>query len=122
MNINKEKITLLLASILTLILGPGAGHLIIQEWKRAVFFITLALALFVILATTFVSSVGHETLETVANFQNIEQFKNIYYKFKEDNSNTILFFNILFAGLWAYSIVDLFKIIRDRKFIKKEEK
>ncbi len=116
---NKDKITLLLACLVTLILGPGAGHLIIKEWKKAIFFITLALALFLVLASTFVSNVGHETLETVANFHNIEQFKNIYYKFQEENSNTMLMFNIFFAGLWAYSIVDLFRIAKDKGvFIK----
>ena len=117
---SKDKITLLLASLVTLILGPGAGHLIIKEWKKAIFFISLALALFVVLASTFVSTVGHETLEAVANFHNIEQFKNIYYKFQEENSNTMLMFNIFFAGLWAYSIVDLFKIAKEKGvFIKK---
>lgn len=116
---NKDKITLLLASIVTLILGPGAGHLIIKEWKRAIFLISLSLALFLILAITFVSTVGHETLEAIANFQNMEQFKNIYYKFQEDNPNSILIFNIFFAALWAYSIVDLFKIARAKGvFIK----
>jgi len=116
---NKDKITLLLASIVTLILGPGAGHLIIKEWKRAIFLISLSLALFLILAITFVSTVGHETLEVIANFQNMEQFKNIYYKFQEDNPNSILIFNIFFAALWAYSIVDLFKIARAKGvFIK----
>ncbi len=119
---NKDKITLLLASIVTLILGPGAGHLIIKEWKKAVFFITLALALFLVLASTFVSAVGHETLEAVANFQNIEQFKNIYEQFQEENPNTMLMFNIFFAGLWAYSIVDLFRIARQKGvFAKKEQ-
>lgn len=119
---NKDKLTLLLASMVTLILGPGAGHLIIKEWKKAIFFISLALGLFLILASTFASTVGHETLEAVANFQNIEQFKNIYYKFQEDNSNTMLIFNILFAGLWAYSIVDLFIIAKSKGvFTKKEQ-
>ncbi len=119
---NKDKITLLLASAVTLILGPGAGHLIIKEWKKAIFFITLALILFLILASTFVSTVGHETLEAVANFQNIEQFKNIYYKFQEENPNTMLMFNIFFAGLWAYSIVDLFKIAKAKGIFIKNEK
>ena len=119
---NKDKLTLLLASMVTLILGPGAGHLIIKEWKKAVFFISLALALFLILASTFVSAVGHETLEAVANFQNIEQFKNIYYKFQEDNPNAMLIFNILFAGLWAYSIVDLFMIAKAKGVFTKKEK
>ena len=119
---NKGKITLLLASMVTLILGPGAGHLIIKEWKKAIFFISLSLGLFLILASTFVSAVGHETLEVVANFQNIEQFKDIYYKFQEENPNTMLLFNILFAGLWAYSIVDLFRIARMKGVFAKEEK
>ena len=116
-----NKITLFLATIVTLLLGPGAGHLIIKEWKKAIFFITLALALFFMLASTFISSVGQETLEAVATFQNIEQFKNIYAKFQEDNSNTMLLFNIFFAGLWAYSIVDLFRIARLKGASTKKE-
>lgn len=119
---NKDKLTLLLASIVTLVLGPGAGHLIIKEWKKAVFFITFALGLFLILASTFASSVGHETLEAVANFHNIEQFKNIYYKFQEDNSKTMLIFNLCFAGLWAYSILDLFRIAKSKGVFTKDEK
>ena len=119
---NKDKILLFIASIVTLVLGPGAGHLVIKEWKRAIFFIVLALALFLILASTFISAVGQETLEAVATFQNIEQFKNIYSKFQEENPNTMLLFNIFFAALWAYSIVDLFRISRAKGAFKKEEK
>ncbi|MBO7611732.1 MAG: hypothetical protein J6T23_05930 [Elusimicrobia bacterium] len=119
---NKDKILVFAASIVTLLLGPGAGHLVIKEWKRAIFFIVLALALFLILASTFISSVGQETLEAVANFQDIEQFKNIYSKFQEDNPNTMLIFNIFFAALWAYSILDLFRIARAKGAFKKEEK
>ena len=119
---NKDKITLLLATVVTLALGPGAGHLVIKEWKKAIFLITLALVLFLILASTFISSVGQETLEAVATFQNIEQFKNIYAKFQEDNPNTMLLFNIFFAFLWAYSIVDLFMIAKAKGvFTKKEQ-
>ena len=119
---NKDKLTLLLASLVTLVLGPGTGHLIIKEWKKAIFFISLALALFFLLASTFFSTVGQETLEAVTNFQNIEQFKNIYYKFQEENPNTMLMFNIFFAGLWAYSIVDLFRIARAKGVFTKNEK
>ena len=52
----------------------------------------------------------------------IEQFKNIYYKFQEENPNTMLMFNIFFAGLWAYSIVDLFKIAKAKGIFIKNEK
>ena len=39
----KDKLIVLFASLVTVILGPGAGHLIIKEWKKAALFISLAL-------------------------------------------------------------------------------
>lgn len=107
----KDKLIVLFASLVTVILGPGAGHLIIKEWKKAAFFISLALGLFFILCMNFVSEVGQETLSAVLNYTNIndiEQFKNIWYKFQDDNPKMMLFFDIFFSGLWAYSIVDIF--------------
>lgn len=113
----KEKLIVLFASLLTLILGPGAGHLIIKEWKKAIFFITLALALFFILCVNFVSEVGQDTLNAVLSYTNIndmEQFKNIWYKFQDDNPKLLLIFDVFFAGLWAYSIVDIFLIAKKK--------
>lgn len=113
----KEKLIVLFASLVTVILGPGAGHLIIKEWKKAAFFISLALALFFILCMNFVSEVGQETLSAVLNYTNIndiEQFKNIWYKFQDDNPKLMLIFNIFFAGLWSYSIVDIFFIAKKK--------
>ncbi len=125
----KNKILFLLASFVTLLLGPGAGHLIVKEWKKATLFISISLFLLVILSFKFVSSVGHETLSAIESFQNmdplalmgtggnasLEQFKEIFYKFKEENSTFMLMFNISFAALWAYAIYDLFN------FMKKKE-
>lgn len=108
---NKNKLVILLAAMSTLILGPGAGHLILKKWKKSIFFISLAIALFAILAINFISDIGRDTLMTVLNFQqtqNLQQFKEIYAKFRELNPKTILFFDILFSALWAYSIVDIF--------------
>lgn len=120
-NMNRDKLTILLAGMTTVILGPGAGHLIIKEWKRAVFFISLAFALFIILGITFISDVGQETLNAVANFNNIEQFRSIYYKFQDNNPKMMLFFDVFFAALWAYSIVDLFIIAKNRGIFRKEQ-
>lgn len=108
---NKKKLIILLASMTTLLLGPGAGHLILKQWKKALFFISLAVALFIILAVNFISDVGRDTITAVINFQetqSLEKFKEIYYKFQELNPKTILFFDIFFSALWAYSIVDIF--------------
>ncbi len=127
----KNKLLFLLASFVTLLLGPGAGHLIVKEWKKASLFISVSLFLLVILSFKFVSSVGRETLETIESFQNadplammnigmesLEKFKEIFYKFKEDNSTFMLMFNISFAALWAYSIYDLFKKMRSAEKLK----
>ena len=78
-----EKLLILFASLVTIVLGPGAGHLVIKEWKKAIFFITLAVALFFVLCITFVSDVGTETLNAVLGYTSIsdlEKFKDIYYK------------------------------------------
>ena len=118
------KLLILLASLVTVVLGPGAGHLIIKEWKKAIFFISLALALFFVLCITFVSEVGAETLNAVLSYTNIddlEKFKDVYYKFQDNNSKVMLIFDVLFAGLWAYSIVDIFMIGKQKGFFTKKE-
>ena len=124
----KNKLLFLLASFITLLGGPGAGHLIIKEWKKAIIFISMALALVVLLAYKFVSSVGQETMDTIMSFQNVdpfmmesaatdslEKFKEIFYKFKEENSTFMWMFNISFAALWAYTIYDLFKFMKTKE-------
>lgn len=119
----KNKLLFLLASFVTLLLGPGAGHLIVKEWKKATIFISVSFCLVMILAVKFIAVVGHETLDAVMNSQDIdqmvmmnsvglEQFKEIFYKFKEENTVFMWFFNISFAALWAYSIYDLFRKMR----------
>lgn len=121
---NKSKLIILLASMTTLLLGPGAGHLILKQWKKALFFISLAVALFAILAINFISDVGRDTIMAVVNFQetqSLEKFKEIYYKFQELNPKTILFFDIFFSALWAYSIVDIFISAGNKDAGTKEE-
>jgi len=121
---NKKRLMVLLASMTTLILGPGAGHLLLKEWKKALFFISLAIALFSMLAINFISDVGRDTVMAVLNFQetqNLQQFKEIYAKFQELNPKTILFFDIAFSALWAYSIVDIFLIAKSKDVLKKDE-
>lgn len=114
---NKRKLVVLLAAVTTFILGPGAGHLLLKEWKKAIFFISLTIILFSMLAINFISDVGKETVMAVLNFketQNLQQFKEIYAKFQELNPKTILFFDIAFSALWAYAIVDIFLIAKSK--------
>lgn len=116
---DRNKIIVLLAAMTTLILGPGAGHLVIREWKRAVFFIALAAGLFIILGINFISEIDRNTLTAVANYDHLEQFKEIYYRFQDNNPKTMTFFDVFFAALWAYSIVDIFMIAKNKGVLKK---
>lgn len=121
---NKRKFVVLIAALTTFILGPGAGHLLLKEWKKAIFFISLAIALFIMLAINFISDVGNDTVIAVLNFketQSLEKFKEIYYKFQELNPKTILFFDVAFSALWAYAIVDIFLIAKSKDAPKNDE-
>ena len=121
---NKKNLMILFAAVTTLLLGPGAGHLLLKEWKKAIFFILLAIALFSVLAINFISDVGRDTVMAALNFQetqSLQQFKEIYTKFQELNPKMILFFDIALSALWAYSIVDIFLIAKSKDVPKKDE-
>lgn len=120
---DRKKLTVLLAAGLTLLLGPGAGHLILKEWKKAIFFISLAMALFSIIAINFISEVGRDAIMAVANMQGVPdmgQFKELYYKFQDENPKMILFFDVTLSALWAYSIVDIFITAKIKGMFKKD--
>lgn len=119
---NKEKFIIFLAAFVTLLLGPGAGHLLLKQWKKAVFFISLAFGLFIILGINFISELGTDTVNSILILPSAERFKQVsdfYYKFQDNNSKMMLFFDVCFAAVWAYSIVDIF--ISSRKSVKEEQ-
>jgi len=119
---NKEKFIIFLAAFVTLLLGPGAGHLLLKQWKKAVFFISLAFGLFIILGINFISELGNDTITSILALETTERFNQIsdfYSKFQDNNSKMMLFFDVCFAAVWAYSIVDIF--ISSRKGVKEEQ-
>ena len=119
---NKEKFKIFLAAFITLLLGPGAGHLLLKQWKKAIIFISTALGLFIILGINFISEIGTDIINSIIALEPTERFKQVsdlYLKFQDNNSKMMLFFDVCFAAVWAYSIVDIF--ISSRKSIKEEE-
>ena len=108
---NKEKFIIFLAAFVTLLFGPGTGHLLLKQWKKAVFFILLSIGLFIILGINFISELGTDTVTSMLTLPPAERFEQIsdfYSKFQNVNTKMMLFFDVCFAALWAYSIVDIF--------------
>lgn len=108
---NKEKLKIFFAAFITLLFGPGTGHLLLKQWKKAVFFIVLSIGLFLILGINFISELGTDTVTSLLTLPPTDRFEKIsdfYSNFQSINSKMMLFFDICFAALWAYSIVDIF--------------
>lgn len=96
-----------LAVALTLLLGPGVGHLYLRRFKRGLLFIgasavcALALALHVI-------KIMAPDLRTTPAPQVLQQFS-------AGHGHFMLYFNIALAAIWAYAVVDVIMITRAPK-------
>jgi len=102
-----------LAMTITILLGPGMGHLLVHKFKKAILFI-LASALITFALALYLSGIlGPKEIELLKhNPLNFFQFV------AENQPNALKVYNILFAALWAYAILDLFL---DAKKSTKEE-
>jgi hypothetical protein len=97
---------MLIASALTLFLGPGVGHLFIREFKKAVFFISGSLAIVFVFAI-YISKYIVNKLPAgtdAINFKDSMQLLNGIYS---QNPGALRIFEIAFAAFWAYSIADV---------------
>jgi len=106
-----KKFIIFLSALVTLMLGPGAGHLLLKQWKKAIFFISLSFGLFLILGINFLSDMGQENITAILNLsadERFDKFKDLYVQFQNTYDKTMLFFDVCFAAVWAYSIVDIF--------------
>ncbi|MCK9582193.1 MAG: hypothetical protein M0Q46_01015 [Endomicrobiales bacterium] len=107
------RIRYFLAMVITVLLGPGIGHLLIFRYKKAIMFI-LASALITFGLALYLSGIlGQKEIELLKhNPLNFFQFV------AENQPNALKVYNVLFAALWAYAILDLFL---DAKKSTKEE-
>ena len=93
----------LLAMVITVLLGPGIGHILIFKYKKAITLI-LASALITFLLALYLAAIlsTKDMLILKSNPLNFFQFV------ANNQPNALKVYNIFFAGLWAYAILDLF--------------
>ena len=97
LNIRKAVISI----ALTFLLGPGAGHIYLGKFKKGLALIAAALFTGVLLFIGAVKSGAG--VEAIA--QNPTAFM---YDYQCAHPGTMLVYDIVFAGIWAYAFVDAF--------------
>jgi predicted PurR-regulated permease PerM len=94
-------IRIAIAVALTLLLGPGAGHLYLKRFKRAVLLI-LSTVFFAVLLAFFVATGIPQAQLTAVNAS------LVFQNYSLDHPSTLFYFDAIFAALWAYALVDAF--------------
>lgn len=95
------------AVVFTLLMGPGMGHLYLRQFKRGIALIVASLVCAVVLAL--------HVIKTMAPDINTTDPSQMLQQFSAGNGHFMLYFNIVFAAIWAYAIVDVIRITRTPK-------
>ena len=98
---------MIISLALTLLLGPGVGHLYLKRFKKAILLIGATLLTAVHLAWKVASS-----FPSTANIS-AEKAMQYFQDFTNNNSKLMLIYDIIFAAVWAYAVVDVFLIARN---------
>ncbi|MFC1501199.1 hypothetical protein ACFL58_01970 [Elusimicrobiota bacterium] len=107
--------TLLISLGLTIFLGPGIGHLYLRQFKKAVILIAATLSIAVHLAWNagkFITDSGPVSKENAGV---------VFQTFAQGHQSTMLIYDVLFAAIWAYALVDVFLWVKKNTPSKKNK-
>lgn len=94
-----------IAVALTLLLGPGAGHLFLKKFKRAILLILATLSAAIVLAVTIGLNIPPAQLQGANPTQ-------LFQSYIAEHPSTIFVFDAVFAAVWAYALVDAFTLAK----------
>lgn len=96
---------LIISLSLTILLGPGIGHLYLKKFKKGFILIGLTLIAAVHFAMRVLNSLPNKDAEILKNSQ-------IFKDYVISNPKIVFYYDIVFAAVWAYALVDAFMIAR----------
>lgn len=105
---------IIISILLTLLLGPGVGHLYLKKYKKAALLLGAAFALVAFLSWLFVKSIDVSKLDAMTP-------AFLFDSFTAAHPRLIFYYDVVFAALWAYAVVDAFIISRGMLPPKEEE-
>ncbi len=94
----------IIAIALTLLLGPGTGHLYLKKFRRAFLFIAGALLCALLLALQVVKAFSAGITPAMGS----KEATLLFQQFAASSPNTMLFYDALLAALWAYALLDVY--------------
>jgi hypothetical protein len=102
-----------LALLLTFLLGPGAGHIYLRQYKKGILLIIATLFFAVIMAFQAVSTLS-PVLKSTPPAQ-------LYQLFSTQHPGIMFYYDLAFAAIWAYAFVDAFFLSRGPREINTHE-
>lgn len=94
----------IVAILLTLFLGPGIGHLYLKKYKKAVMFIAVSLFFAFLQAWEIIKTVPTNQLAALK----ADDITTIFNNFAVSYPRTLMIYDVIFAAIWAYAIVDAY--------------
>lgn len=91
--------------LLTLFLGPGAGHIYLRRFKQGLLLFGGTIVFAIIIAWQIGKDVGLAVLSQ-------QPSALIFQEFSRNHPRTVFYYDMVFAALWAYAFVDAFKNAR----------
>jgi hypothetical protein len=105
------------AILLTFIICPGFGHLILRRYKKALFLIGLMILLMIWLSYGLLASLDMSAFPHQASFS--QQYQYLQSLTSQD-SNVMFIADIIKALIYSYAIADIvFSFMQERKGSKK---
>ncbi|MCB4790926.1 MAG: hypothetical protein LHV68_03465 [Elusimicrobia bacterium] len=98
------------AVLLTLLLGPGVGHLYLRKIKQGVIFLALTFAFALHQAWEVVKNIPVSQLSSLKS----DDISALFNNFAVQYPKVLFIYDVIFAALWAYAVIDAFKKSRER--------
>jgi hypothetical protein len=98
---------ILVALVITLFLGPGAGHIYLRRFMRGIALILATLASAAHMAWRIGNSLPVNTIT-------LQNYNEVFQRYFLDHPRTVFLYDAFFAALWAFALVDAY-LIASRK-------
>lgn len=103
---------IIISALLSVFLGPGVGHLYLKHFKKAIALISASIGLLVLLAWVFIRSIDAAAWNVIMSITQqdlmTKELTKLFQSFMDSHSGFMFYYDLAFACLWAYAIVDGF--------------
>ena len=97
---------IILGMLFTFMFGPGAGHLYLRQFSTGLLLIAITLVSSLSYAMRVLKAYSPELLDAQKALALMQQFA-------ASHQTTMFYFDVVFAGVWAFAFYDIYRIAKD---------